>query len=119
MAFPSARETPSLTVLSPDSCSDCGLCCEGIGSPILLYATRPNWKAFHPYRPADLPKALSQEIDDHFAGLLRGQEPQARCLWFDPQTRRCKHYEYRPQICKDYELGGPQCLGRRAESSTT
>ncbi len=104
-----------LDVLQPASCDGCGLCCEGIGSPVLLYATRPGRRDFHPYRPDDLPAELTAEIDEHFSGLLRGQEPQERCLWFDPAGRTCRHYEFRPQICKDYELAGSACLLRREE----
>ena len=89
----------------------------------MIYATRPGWREQHPYRPHDLPADLAAEIDDHFAGLFRGQEPQERCLWFDAESRACRHYEYRPQICREYELAGPQCLLRRdaerERSSTT
>lgn len=104
-----------LTVLEPESCDGCGLCCEGIGSPVLLYASRPEWEARHPFRPAGLPDELIREIDTQFAGLVRGQEPQERCLWFDLETRRCRHYEWRPQFCRDYELGGTACLNLRRE----
>lgn len=104
----------SLPVLPPGSCDGCGLCCQGIGSPVLLYATRPGWRENHPFRPPGLPAELVAEIDEQFAGLTRGQEPQERCLWFDPATLRCRHYEFRPQVCRDYELGGRACLERRA-----
>ena len=99
-----------LPVLPPTSCDGCGVCCLGVGSPILLYASRPHYCEPHPFRPRNLPQELVDEINLHFAGLLRGQEPQESCLWFDQQTRRCKHHEYRPQVCCDYELGGPECL---------
>ena len=103
-------------LLQPISCDGCGLCCEGIGSPVLLYASRPGLGTPHPYRPVGLPQELIDEIDFHFSGLTRGQEPLDRCLWFDPTTRQCRHYELRPQICRDYELGGPACVGRRIEA---
>ncbi|MDZ4686327.1 MAG: YkgJ family cysteine cluster protein [Planctomycetaceae bacterium] len=102
-----------LPVLPPASCAGCGLCCQGIGSPVLIYATRPGWRDAHPYRPADLPADLAAEIDEHFAGLVRGQEPQEQCLWYDARTQRCRHYEYRPQLCRDYELGARACLTLR------
>lgn len=105
----------SLPLLPPESCDGCGLCCEGIGSPVLLYASRPGLPPQHPFRPADLPQNLIEEIDHHFAGLTRGQEPQDRCLWFDPVGRACLHYEFRPQICRDYELGARACLQRRRD----
>ncbi len=104
-----------LPVLEPDSCEDCGHCCEGIGSPVLLYVTRDHESGNHPFRPPGLPAELQSEIDAAFGGLFRGQEPQDRCLWFDPATRRCRHYEWRPQVCRDYELAGTACLLRRRE----
>ncbi len=105
-----------LDVLEPVTCDACGLCCEGIGSPVALYATRPGFEPRHPFRPDGLPQELIDEIDAHFLGLFRGQEPQERCLWFDPVGRRCRHYEWRPQVCRDYELGGAACLAlRRAQ----
>jgi uncharacterized protein len=107
----------SLTVLPPTSCYGCGLCCEGIGSPVLLYASRPGFVEPHPFRPAGLPQTLIDEIDFHFSGLVRGQEPLERCLWFNPVSRQCRHYEYRPQVCIDYELGGRACLSRRREAA--
>ena len=102
-----------LNVLEPESCDGCGLCCEGIGSPVALYVTRPGLAADHPFRPVGLPQELIREIDEHFLGLFRGQERQDRCLWFDPAARCCRHYEWRPQVCRDYELGGAPCLDLR------
>jgi Fe-S-cluster containining protein len=104
-----------LSVLEPESCDGCGLCCEGIGSPVALYASRPGWESQHPFRPEGLPDELVREIDEQFAGIYRGQEPQERCVWFDSQARRCRHYEWRPQVCRDYELGGTACLLLRRE----
>ena len=56
---------------------------------------------------------MIDEIDFHFAGLFRGQESQEQCLWFDAENRVCKHYEWRPQVCHEYELGGYACLEKR------
>ncbi|MBI1346488.1 YkgJ family cysteine cluster protein [bacterium] len=105
----------ALTVLGPDSCEGCGQCCQGIGSPVLLYASRPGLGEPHPSRPPGLPRELITEIDEHFSGLTRGQEPQEACLWYDMDHRACRHYEWRPQICRDYELGGRSCLLLRRE----
>lgn len=101
------------SVLQPDSCDACGLCCEGIGSPPLLFVSRPGWEEWHPFRIEGMPEELIREIDEHFGGLFRGQEPQERCIWFNPETRKCRHYEWRPQVCRDYELGGDACLALR------
>ena len=67
----------------------------------------------HPFRPDGLPRELIAEIDNAFNGLTRGQEPQAACLWYDADRRCCGHYEWRPQICRDYELGGVACVALR------
>lgn len=108
-----------LTVLHPETCDGCGLCCEGIGSPVVLYTTRPGFETKHPFRPVGLPQELILQIDEHFMGLFRGQEPQERCLWFDAVARRCRHYEWRPQVCRDYELGGSACVALRREHLTS
>ncbi|MSR59264.1 MAG: YkgJ family cysteine cluster protein [Planctomycetaceae bacterium] len=104
---------PSLDCIQPASCNGCGLCCQGIGSPVVLYTSNPDSWGPHPFRPAALPDDLIREIDDHFLGLHRGQEPQEQCLWYDAATRSCRHYEWRPQVCRDYELGGSECLALR------
>ncbi len=102
-----------LTVLQPESCEGCGLCCEGIGSPVLLYQSLPHAAGSHPFRPVDLPQVLIDEIDRHFLGLARGEEPQDVCLWYDADGRQCRHYEWRPQVCRDYEMGGDACVALR------
>lgn len=99
-----------LPILGPTSCDGCGACCHGIGSPVVLYASRPDYGETHPFRPADLPAKLIDEINSHFSGLMRGQEPQGQCLWYDPANQKCRHYDFRPQICRDFELAGKSCL---------
>ncbi len=103
----------TLDILEPESCDGCGLCCEGTGSPVLLYQSLPHHQGPHPHRPDGLPQPLIDEIDEHFLGLARGQEPIDECLWYDAESRRCRHYEWRPQICRDFELAGTACLLRR------
>lgn len=111
--LPMNESVLTLTIVPPTSCDGCGACCRGIGSPVLLYASNPEYGVPHPFRPADLPPALIEEIDFHFSGLRRGQEPLEACLWYDWSTQSCKHYDFRPQICRDYELGGAECLRER------
>jgi len=31
------------------------------------------------------------------------------CVWFDEDQARCRHYEQRPQACRDFEIGGTLC----------
>lgn len=39
---------------------------------------------------------------------------EAPCLWLDQATGRCKHYAERPEICRDFDRGSPECLTFRA-----
>ena len=36
------------------------------------------------------------------------------CAALDRHTMRCTIYTVRPQVCRDYEMGGPDCLSERA-----
>lgn len=48
--------------------------------------------------------------------LHKAANPQAAipCLWYDEKTKRCKHYEHRPQTCREaIEPGDQACLATR------
>lgn len=32
------------------------------------------------------------------------------CIWYDPTTNKCKHYEHRPHVCADFPVGCESCL---------
>lgn len=32
------------------------------------------------------------------------------CIWLDPETRLCQNHQHRPNICRDFETGSPDCL---------
>lgn len=64
-----------------------------------------------------MPKQLFTELRRQMrindaAGIDRGSR-DLPCVWLDPQTMRCKHYEYRPGICRDFEVGTRFCLDWR------
>lgn len=31
------------------------------------------------------------------------------CVWYDAERRCCKHHEHRPQVCRDFAVGGKGC----------
>jgi Fe-S-cluster containining protein len=35
------------------------------------------------------------------------------CLWYDPETAGCRHYEYRPRACRAFAVGSPDCRDAR------
>jgi Fe-S-cluster containining protein len=41
-------------------------------------------------------------------------EPDHPCCWYDPATRRCRNYDYRPEACRDFEPGTEECGEARA-----
>jgi Fe-S-cluster containining protein len=61
-----------------------------------------------------MPASLADELREQFAagkeGFFRGDRP---CVWLDLETRRCKHYEHRPDICRNFDLGCPACRRHR------
>jgi Fe-S-cluster containining protein len=56
---------------------------------------------------------LPQELRDEIAAAEENGH-SGDCLFFDRQTRRCRHYEFRPLTCQRFEPGNPFCLEIRA-----
>ena len=83
----------SLPVLD---CSGCGSCCEAQGTP--------PFTRFPDDRP---PTELEWDIDAHDSRYDDGLP----CLWFDVETKLCRHYEHRPQACRETIVCGDEsCL---------
>ncbi len=88
-------------------CVGCGGCCLEVGHPGFFWnpatggGVDPLWFS--------LPAALRSELEVYLDGLA---EPDLgkTCVWFDPDLRRCRHYDYRPQMCRDFEVGNPKCV---------
>jgi Fe-S-cluster containining protein len=102
-----------LEVLEPESCDGCGLCCEGIFSPPAMYLLRTSRVGGFLFRPKNFPESLARQIEDHFDRLAQGADPLPHCLWFDPESRQCRHHEWRPSVCRNYPIGGEACLRER------
>lgn len=39
------------------------------------------------------------------------------CSWLDQETKQCKHYDQRPNICRDFVVGSNNCLSCREQFS--
>lgn len=90
-------------------CNDCGACCRHMGYPTFLYgsATQPDEE--HWVRlPSELKESLLAYIDQ-YEPLPDGQLDGA-CVWLDNKSGRCKHHEFRPQVCRDFRIGSRGCL---------
>ena len=59
-----------------------------------------------------LPDELKKEVDDYMAGLTDIDLGQP-CFWLDSETKKCLHYEHRPEVCRDFELDSRHCRRMR------
>ena len=63
-----------------------------------------------------LPENLRDELDEFIANYQHKdysddvESFDDPCFWFDMETRRCLHHQYRPNVCRDFETGSQQCL---------
>ena len=83
-------------------CRECGACCTNIGNPPFLG-----------FEILDLPAKLKIEILDLLDNHHYRETNKSPCYWFDQITLKCKHYEHRPQICRDFDIGSISCLSYR------
>lgn len=95
----------------PVSCEGCGACC--------MHAHEPPFAGVNGVAAGDdpcwdaLPESLKSEIVEFRINVRPKSSHDQPCIWLDPVTRLCRHYEYRPRLCRDFELGGKDCLGFR------
>jgi Fe-S-cluster containining protein len=107
--------TAPLPVL--ESCDDCGACCFEQGAPPDYVALRLNPQfALDPSFADDvarlkaLPADAARSLDRYLRAVETDGAPRnGICVWFDHDTRRCRHYEIRPSTCRVFELNGPGC----------
>jgi Fe-S-cluster containining protein len=60
----------------------------------------------------DVPVELTEV--DAWGGTVMARLDDGRCAALDRQTMLCTIYERRPTICRDFEMGGYDCLTERA-----
>ena len=95
-----------------DSCDGCGACCMHMGYP--------SYQEGNDRQPPEepwisLPDSLRHELLSFVATYQEPPEGQldGPCIWFDIETRRCKHHEHRPNVCRDFKINSEDCLGWR------
>jgi Fe-S-cluster containining protein len=86
----------------PLDCTGCGRCCQTQGTPPFLDYERP-------FVPPDLLSEIDREI------FNPGRDHDGPCLWYNQETKRCRHYDLRPDVCRDFVVGGEWCLDWREE----
>jgi Fe-S-cluster containining protein len=63
----------------------------------------------------DVPPELTTV--DRWGGYIMARRDDGWCAALDRSTMLCLIYERRPAICRDYPMGGTDCLAQRAEAS--
>jgi Fe-S-cluster containining protein len=62
----------------------------------------------------DVPPELT--AIDRWGGQVMARCDDGWCAALNRDTMLCGIYERRPEICRDYELGGHDCLQQRGKS---
>lgn len=107
----------NLTVLN---CDGCGHCCRNQPLPPMYSAYFYDHESLLTHEeimwidtlPDEAANELATAVHDTVDGIRSEDEP---CFWLTDDGK-CKHYEHRPQICRDFEMGGEDCLRMRAEA---
>lgn len=81
------------------NCDICWACCMEMCSPPFL---------------GDPPAEVAESYEAGMMALEKDGWPDSQpCFWLDPATKRCIHYEHRPEICRDFPVGGDACRSLR------
>jgi Fe-S-cluster containining protein len=113
-------------------CEGCGACCRRVGTPPGFFLAEafamPHRDGEHFADDRDweywraIPNEVRQELIDYYRGLFAGQiedreAAEVASLWLDEQTGRCRHYEFRPMVCREaLDPGDKACLTCRAHA---
>ena len=93
----------------PTACNGCTSCCQHMGHPLLGGLADPPDPAW-----LTLPQELKDEVLEHIANLDTPLDDWGMpCIWVGPNG--CRHYEHRPRCCREWEVGGEDCLECRAD----
>lgn len=104
------------------NCDNCGACCLSQTSPpgytgeeLVLFSTPEDEERFYaaPQEARDIIWAWQDRIDAIPHGEpLPVDEP---CCWLDLETLRCRFYEWRPSVCREFAVGCEGCHAWRAK----
>ena len=64
-------------------------------------------------RVKSMPQVLKDELMAYKEAGSHDRYPE--CLWYDHESRKCRNYEWRPSICREFEVGSDGCLSWREQ----
>jgi Fe-S-cluster containining protein len=93
-------------MLVPITCDGCGACCRNVTLPPFLDTDSDDRQ-----RLRDAPIEALAAIE-HRRELLAVDDrwDNEPCCWLDVETQRCRFYSSRPTVCREFELGGDDCI---------
>lgn len=118
-----------------EDCHGCGVCCLQMGFPTFMLPAKPLTEDEIDADPELRQRAVDPDIRQHLLDGHPGESfwhnlPQhlrleleqfwevhagktdslnGPCIWLDQATRQCKHHEYRPHVCRDFDVGSIEC----------
>src|SRR6185295_8576251 len=110
---PACEEGPFITMATATTknCGGCSACCLSVGRPPFLLELDNGIP-----RPvggsdsnADYRRLLEAPAEAQAAYLRRDKLSGGNCSWLDTIGNRCSHYEFRPDLCRTFEVGGKWC----------
>jgi Fe-S-cluster containining protein len=102
------------------TCEGCGVCCMVVRTPPFCViwegdvptAIDQTEESLEEVRMAlAVPAAMRKVLSKH--SIFEVLQEESPCIWFDMATKKCKHYDLRPPICRDFEMGSRFCLEHR------
>ncbi|MFO0953464.1 MAG: YkgJ family cysteine cluster protein [Isosphaeraceae bacterium] len=97
-----------------DSCDGCGACCRFVSLPPYRREFDGDGEEFWERLRRERPDLLAAILDEHSARRAEGAPLYGTpCLWYDPATAGCRHYDLRPRACRQFEVGSVDCLDAR------
>jgi Fe-S-cluster containining protein len=95
------------------NCDTCnGACCRHVVSPPFYGAGDPTWERLQTERP-DLVAEMFADLQRRKDAGLATMDYEAPCHWLDRDSGKCRHYDLRPEICRDYDVGDEPCIKAR------
>lgn len=105
-------ERIELDVIDPAvECTDCGLCCSEMNSPPFSGVVLPDGTLgiADPCYPDDYERLMSAPEEAKALWLNDNRPDGSPCCWLDPVKKQCRWHEFRPDICRDFAVGGESC----------
>jgi len=108
-----------------ENCDGCGACCMAMRTPpFLIFWPHGEDQPLAPdgQRGSDpVDYAFLMGAPEEARRIMRERlltphdsvPDEAPCSWLDLETKRCRFHEHRPELCRDFPVGGDGCLRNR------